>query len=106
MGAVPFQEAKWPRSAKRAMSPTSPRRRAALDGPMPLRSCRLLPAEATSSVSWAFAALIFLSIAASSLISSEASWRRVRPAMSRGPHGCHQGAGLLGGQELLRAPGQ
>ena len=34
-GAVPFQDANLPLSANRAMSPTSPRSRAALEGPMP-----------------------------------------------------------------------
>ena len=61
-GAVPFQEAKWPRLEKRRMSPMSPIRRAAPDGPMPLRSCRLLPLAVTRSVSSFFAVLIFLSI--------------------------------------------
>ena len=48
MGAVPFQEAKWPRLGKRPMSPMSPSSRAAPDGPMPLRSSRPLPVAATS----------------------------------------------------------
>ena len=99
-GAVPFQEAKCPRLAKRWMSPTSPMRRAAPDGPMPLRFCRLLPVASTSSVSSLFAALIFLSTWTSSLISSEASRRRVRlrvyrVALSALTAGEHSG---LGGQ--------
>ena len=75
-GAVPFQEATCPRSAKRVMSPTSPISRAALEGPMPLSSCRLLPVALTRSVSCAFAALIFLSIPVRSVMSSAASCRR------------------------------
>ncbi len=43
-GAVPFQEAKWPRLAKRLMLPTSPSGRAAPDGPMPC-NCRRVPAR-------------------------------------------------------------
>ena len=54
---MPFQEAKCPRVAKRLMSATSPIRRAAPEGPMPLRSCRLLPVVSTSSVSSLSAAL-------------------------------------------------
>ena len=106
VGAVPFQEAKWPRSAKRAMSPMSPSSRAALDGPMPLRSCRLLPVPATSSVSCAFAALIFLAGGgelADQLTGQPASGP---PGDIAWPDRREQGAGLLGGQELLRAPGQ
>jgi hypothetical protein len=38
IGAVPFHEAKWPLSGKRVMSPTSTRRRAAPDGPIPVSS--------------------------------------------------------------------
>ncbi len=106
MGAVPFREAKWPRSAKRAMSPTSPRRRAALDGPMPLRSCRLLPAEAASPVSWVLAALIFLAGGGELADQLAGQLAAGPPGNVARPHGCHQGASLLGGQELLRAPGQ
>ena len=62
IGAVPFQEAKWARLVNRPMSPMSPSRRAAPDGPMPCRCCRRLPVLATSSVSCWFAILIFLSI--------------------------------------------
>src|ERR1035437_4193090 len=42
-GAVPFQDANLPLSANRAMSPTSPRIRAAPEGPMPCTCSRLLP---------------------------------------------------------------
>ena len=49
MGAVPFQDAKWPRSGNRVMSPTSTSSRAAPEGPMPCRSSRLVPVAATSS---------------------------------------------------------
>ena len=38
IGAVPFQDAKWPRSGNRVMSPTSTSSRAAPEGPMPCRS--------------------------------------------------------------------
>jgi hypothetical protein len=51
MGAVPFQEAKCPRSGNRVMSPTSTISRAAPQGPMPLRSSSLLPVARTSSIS-------------------------------------------------------
>ena len=62
-GAVPFQEAKWPRLANRAMSPMSPSSRAAPDGPIPLICNRLLPGGGvgTSSVSCRLAVLIFFS---------------------------------------------
>ena len=43
IGAVPFQDAKWPRVAKRAMSPMSPSSRAAPEGPIPCSCSRLLP---------------------------------------------------------------
>jgi len=55
-GAVPFQEAKWALFGKRVMSPTSTRRRAAPEGPMPCRSIRLVPVAATSALSSLFAA--------------------------------------------------
>jgi hypothetical protein len=55
------------------MSPTSPIRRAAPEGPMPLSSSRPLPVAAMISCSWAFAVLICLSMLASSVISSEVS---------------------------------
>jgi hypothetical protein len=52
--------------------------------PIPLSCWSLLPVAATSSVSCALAALIFLSMPTNSLMSSEANWRRVRPTRSRG----------------------
>ena len=42
IGAVPFQDAKWPLVGNR-MSPTSPISRAAVEGPMPCRSIRCDP---------------------------------------------------------------
>jgi hypothetical protein len=83
-GAVPFQDAKWSRLANLLTSPMSPSSRAAPDGPIPGSCCSVLPVDATSSVSCAFAALIFLSMTATSVVSSQASCRRVRPTMSRG----------------------
>ena len=58
MGAVPFQDAKWPRSGNRVMSPTSTSSRAAPDGPMPCRSSRVVPVAATSSRSSLSAAFL------------------------------------------------
>jgi len=43
MGAVPVQDAKWPRSGNRVMSPTSTSRRAAPEGPIPWRSSSPVP---------------------------------------------------------------
>ena len=56
MGAVPFQDAKCALFGKRVMSPTSTNRRAAPDGPMPLRSINVVPVAVTSWVSSLFAA--------------------------------------------------
>src|SRR5439155_21245424 len=53
-------------------------------GPIPCSCCSRLPVAAMSSLSAWSASLIFLSITASSVISSAASWRRVRPTTSRG----------------------
>ncbi len=50
-GAVPFQEAKCPSVANRLMSVTSPSSLAAPEGPMPLRSRKVLAVAAMSSVS-------------------------------------------------------
>ena len=70
---------KWPRLAKLLMSAMSPISLAAPDGPIPLSCSRLLPDAVTSSVNCLLAVLIFLSMTASSVISSEASCLRVRP---------------------------
>ena len=43
MGAVPFQDAKWARLAKRLTSAMSLMRRATPDEPMPCRCCSQLP---------------------------------------------------------------
>src|ERR1022692_4739313 len=83
-GAVPFQDANLPLSANRAMSPTSPRSRAAPEGPMPCTVSSVLPVAVTSSLSSAPAVLMRLPVSVSSVISSAASRRRVLPAMSRG----------------------
>jgi len=69
---------------------------------MPLRSSRLLPVASTSAVNWEPAVLILRSIAARSVIISDASRRRVRPTTSRGSDRGQQGACLGRGQELLR----
>ena len=50
MGAVPFQEAKWALFGNRVMSPTSTSSRAAPEGPMPLRSIRLVPVACEDGV--------------------------------------------------------
>ena len=50
MGAVPVQDAKRLRSAKRATSPTSARMRAATTGPTPGRSIRLEPRSLTMAL--------------------------------------------------------
>ena len=106
MGAVPFQEAKWPRSAKRAMSPTSPSSRAAPEGPMPLRCCRLLPVSATRPLSWVLAALIFLAGGGELADQLAGPLAAGPPGDITWPHRREQGAGLPGGQELLRPAGQ
>jgi hypothetical protein len=58
MGAVPFQDAKCALLGKRVMSPTSTSRRAAPEGPMPLRSRSPVPVVARSSVSSLLAAFL------------------------------------------------
>ena len=103
---MPFQEAKWPRSAKRLMSPMSPRRRAALDGPIPLSPCRPLPVAATSSVSWVFAALIFLAGGGEFADQLGSQLAPCAPGDVAWPHDRERGACLLGGQEFLRPAGQ
>jgi len=57
IGAVPFQEAKWARLAKRVMSATSTSSRGAPDGPIPLSASSEVPvcaSSASSSLSAAF----------------------------------------------------
>jgi hypothetical protein len=73
---------------------------------MPWRSCRLLPVTATRSVSWALAALIFL--AGGGELGDQLAGQLAAGTAGdvTRSHGCHQGAGLLGGQELLRPAGQ
>ena len=73
---------------------------------MPLRSCSLLPVVATSSVSSLFAALIFLSM------TDEFGDQLGGEPAAGAPDQVHaagrvfeQGAGLRGGQELLRPAG-
>ena len=82
--AVPFHDANRALLVKRAMSPTSPSRRAAPDGLTPNSSSRLLPVAVMSSRSSRLAVLICLSITTSSAMYSAASRRRVLQAMSRG----------------------
>ena len=74
MGAVPFHEAKWAALRNRSMSPMSPSRRAAPDGPIPLRSLSELPIVATRWRRCLSAARIFASMTVSSSMSSRASW--------------------------------
>ena len=88
------------------MSPMSPSRRAAPDGPIPLSSRSELPVAATSWRSCLSAARILASMTVSSSMSSRASWWRVWATM---PTGCRRGAqqvaGLAAGEELLRSAG-
>jgi hypothetical protein len=73
---------------------------------MPLRPCRLLPVAATSPVSCALAALIFLTGGGELADQLAGQLAAGPPGNVTRPHGCHQGACLPGGQELLRAAGQ
>ena len=84
MGAVPVQEAKWPRLGNRATSPTSARMRAAPAGPMPWISISCEPLARTAALSSAFIALSLASRRSMSASSSAAIRRRVLPARSRG----------------------
>jgi hypothetical protein len=65
----------------------------------------VLPVAAMSSVGCALAALIFLSIMASSVISSEASWRRVRPTMSGGRPVLSRYRACVADKDFLAPPG-
>ncbi len=58
MGAVPFQEAKCPRSGNRVMSPISTSSRAAPDGPIPSRLISVVPAALTAAASSLSAAFL------------------------------------------------
>jgi hypothetical protein len=58
IGAVPFQDAKWPLVGKRVMSPASTSKRAAPVGPMPCRPSRLVPVWWSSAASSLSAALV------------------------------------------------
>jgi hypothetical protein len=101
MGAVPFQEANRPLSAKRPMSPTSASSLAALEGPMPCSCSRVLPVAAISSSSSVSAVLI-------PLVDQRRLADQVRGQASAGladdisrAHRGQQCAGLGRGQELL-----
>jgi hypothetical protein len=106
MGAMPFQETKWARLGKRLMSPPSPRMRAALDGPTPLRLSRPIPGLIEQSLEFGVDGL-HSPIQCGQFddeLGGELA-RRVLPTMSRGPDGGEQGVGLGGGEELLGSAG-
>jgi hypothetical protein len=61
---------------------------------------------ATSSVSWVFAALIFLAGGGELADQLRGELAPCAPGNVAWPHGREQGACLLGGQEFLRPAGQ
>ena len=104
-GAVPFQEAKWARLANRAMSPMSPSRRAAPDGPMPCQVHQPAAGAVDQVGEFLFRDLDLL-------VDDDEFGDQLggQPAAGLADHvaradGAQQGAGLLGGQELLRPAG-